>query len=137
MEIKQQKHYAALASILTLMGMFIHPAAAIIIPFVLFIFYNWRQMSFARLVALRAADLAFSLQLYLIIASALLAAVSWMKPMTEDDLQNINTIITLSAVAYMMISLIISAIQAFRCKAFEHILSLKIAERLLGKNDLS
>lgn len=133
MDSKQQRHYAAIASIMTLAGMFIHPVAATIIPVVLYILYSWRQMLFARLVALRAADLAFSVQLYLILASALLAALTWVKPISESDVHSMMTTITLSAVAYMALSLIIAAVQAFRCKSFQHILSLKIAERLLGK----
>ena len=70
--IQQEKHYAALAPIMALTGVFAHPAASTVLPLILFFIFRWRNMEFAKLVALRAADLAFSVQLYLVIASALL-----------------------------------------------------------------
>jgi hypothetical protein len=87
-------------------------------------------MDFARLVAIRAADLAFSVQLFLIIASALLALFLNYNPMTEQEARTIMSNITLGFVAYLIVSLAIAIVQAFRGKAFNHILSLKLAERL-------
>ena len=69
---QQEKHYAALAPIMALAGVFAHPVASTLLPLILFFFFNWKQMSFARLVALRAADLAFSMQVIIFLSSVLL-----------------------------------------------------------------
>ena len=128
--IQQEKQYAALAPIMALAGVFAHPAASTILPLILFFIFNWRKLNFARLVALRAADLAFSVQLYLIVASALLVAIIYFNPMTDQQAHSIYSNITLVAVAYLIISLGVATIQSFREKAFKHVLSLKIAERV-------
>ena len=128
--IQQEKQYAALAFIMALAGVFAHPAASTILPLILFFIFNWRKLNFARLVALRAADLAFSVQLYLIVASALLVAIIYFNPMTDQQAHSIYSNITLVAVAYLIISLGVATIQSFREKAFKHVLSLKIAERV-------
>jgi len=127
---QQEKHYAALAPIMALAGVFAHPAASTILPLILFFIFNWRKLDFARLVALRAADLAFSVQLYLIVASALLAAVISFYPMTDQQAHGIYTNITFVVVVFLIVSLIAGTIQSFRGKALKYILSLKIAERV-------
>lgn len=129
--INQEKHYAALAPVMALAGVFAHPLSSAILPLILFFIFNWRNMDFARLVALRAADLAFSVQLFLILASALLAAYMSFYPMTIQQAHAITSNITLAAVIYLIISFVAGTIQAFRGSAFKYILSLKIAERFL------
>jgi len=127
---QQEKQYAALAPIMALAGVFAHPVATTVLPLILFFIFNWRKLEFARLVALRAADLAFSVQLYLIVASALLATVISFYPMIGQQAQSIYSNITFITVIYLIISLLIKTIQAFRTKAFKYILSLKIAKRV-------
>jgi len=128
--LKQEKQYAALAPLLALAGIFIHPMATTILPLILYFLFNWRRMGFARLVAIRAADLGFTIHLFLIISSALLGLYINYNPMPGQEAQAINQNVTLVFVVYLMVSLLIGAVQAFRGKAFSYILSLKIAERL-------
>ena len=130
--IQQEKQYAALAPIMALAGVFAHPVASTVLPLILFFIFNWRNMDFARMVALRAADLAFSIQLFLVLASALLVAYLSFNPMTEQQAHGIFTNVTLIAVAYLIVSLVAGAIQAMRGVEFKYILSLKIAERVLS-----
>ena len=129
--LQQEKQYAALAPIMALAGIFAHPFATTLLPLALFFFYNWRKMEFAGRVALRAADLAFSMQLYLILASALLLAYMSFNPLPAQQAEDITSNITLVAVGYLIISFVIAAIQAVRGKSFNDFLSLKIAERIL------
>lgn len=129
--LQQEKQYAALAPIMALAGIFAHPFATTLLPLALFFFYNWRKMEFAARVALRATDLAFSVQIFLFLASALLLAYMSIDPLPVRQAEDMTSHITLIAVGYLIISFVIAAIQAVRGKAFTNILSLKIAERIL------
>lgn len=129
--LQQEKQYATLAPIMSLAGIFAHPAASIALPLILFFIFNWRNMDFARRTAIRAADLAFTVYLFLILSSALLAAYISFNPMTDVQAHNITMNITIAAVLYLGISLLIGTVQSFRGKSFNYILSLKIAERFL------
>ena len=129
--LSQENHYAALAPLMALTGVFAHPAASTLLPLILFFIFRWRNLEFAKLVALRAADLAFSMQLYLIVASALLAALVTFYPLTDLQIHRLFTYITVVVLAYMMISLIIATIQSIRGKTFNYVLSLKIGEKVL------
>jgi hypothetical protein len=50
--------------------------------------------------------------------------------MTDQQAHGIYSNVTLVAVAYLIISLVLATIQSFRGKGFKHVLSLKIAERV-------
>ncbi len=129
---QQEKNYAALAPIMAVAGVFAHPVASTILPLMLFFIFYWRKMELAQLIALRAADLAFTVQLFMVIASLLFAGYLSLYPTTEHDAHRIVTITTLVVIIYMITSLLIGVIQAFRNKAFNYILSLKIAERIFN-----
>ncbi len=130
--IQQEKHYAALAPIMALAGVFVHPAASTVLPLILYFIFAWRKMEFSRLTALRAADLAFSVQVFLVLGSLLLTLYAAYNPMPQNEIQLIVRYFTLITVGYLVISLAIGILQAFRGKAFSYPLSLKIAERLLN-----
>ena len=127
---QQEKHYAALAPIMALAGVFAHPVASTLLPLILFFFFNWKQMSFARLVALRAADLAFSMQVIIFLSSVLLMVYLSFFTMTEQQARGLMSLITLVVLIYMTISLLIGIVQAFRGKSFSYFLSFKIGERV-------
>lgn len=128
---QQEKHYAALAPIMALAGVFVAPVASTILPLILYFIFRKRNMEFAKLVALRAADMAFSIQFLLILASGLLAAWLFFYPMPNQQAQQIISNLTFVAIVCLIASLLMAAIQSFRGKAMNYVLSLRIAERLL------
>jgi hypothetical protein len=128
---QQQKQYAALAPIMAMAGVFAHPAASTVLPLILYFIFRWRNMDFAGLVAIRTADIAFSVLLFLMLASMLLTVYLHYNPMPQHEIQGIIRFLTLVTVGYLIISLVIGIIQAFRGKAINYLLSLKIAERIL------
>lgn len=132
--VRLENQYAALAPVMALSGMFAHPVAGTLLPLILFFIYYWRRMDFAALAALRAADLAFSIQLFLLLASVLLVVYSSYNPITDQQAHGVFRNITLISVFYLIVSFVAGAIQAFRRKKFKYILSLKIAERLVFSN---
>lgn len=126
-----QKQYAALAPIMAMAGVFAHPAASTVLPLILYFIFRWRNMDFAGLVALRTADVAFSVLLFLMLASTLLTLYLNYNPMPQHEIQGIIRFLTLVTVGYLIISLALGIVQAFRGKAINYFLSLKIAERIL------
>jgi hypothetical protein len=128
---QQQKQYAALAPIMAMAGVFAHPAASTVLPLLLYFIFRWRNMDFAGLVALRTADIAFSVLLFLMLASMLLTLYLNYNPMPQNEIQGIIRFLTLVTVGYLIISLGIGIVQAFRGKAINYFLSLRIAERIL------
>ena len=126
----QEQKYAALAPIMSLAAIFAHPIASTLLPLILFFIFHARRMEYARLVALRAADLAFSMQLYLVFATLLLAGYLKFRPLPVNDVQYIVGAITLILIIYLSIALIVGIVQAFRGKAVRYYLSLRIGERV-------
>ena len=123
---------AALAPILALAGIFAHPSATVILPLLIFFIFHWQKKSFPRLVALRAADLAFSVQLALIIFSALLITYLYFYPLPEATTRRTISLVTLALILYLGMSLIISSILAFRGKNYKPLVSFRIGERVLN-----
>jgi len=130
--VQQEKHYAALAPIMAIMGVFAHPVASTILPLILFFIFYWRRMELAQLIALRAADLAFTVQLFMVTASLLFAGYFSLYPTTAETGQRLITLTTLAVLIYMLASLVFGTVQAFRGKATKYFLSLRIAERVFN-----
>jgi len=130
--VQQEKHYAALAPIMALMGIFAHPVASTVLPLILFFIFYWRRMELAQLIALRAADLAFTIQLVLVVASLLFAGYFSLYPTPEQDAHRLVTLTTFAVLIYMIVSLVIGTVQTFRGVTFKYFLSLRIAERIFN-----
>jgi len=130
--VQQEKHYAALAPIMALMGIFAHPVASTVLPLILFFIFYWRRMELAQSIALRTADLAFTIQLVLVVASLLFAGYFSLYQTTEQDAHRLVTLTTSAVLIYMIVSLVIGTVQAFRGVAFQYFLSLRIAERIFN-----
>lgn len=127
---QKEKHYAALAPLLSLAGIFAHPIASIIIPLILFFIFYWRRLELAQTIALRTADLAFSVMLFLVVTDLLLLAYVSVYPTTQDQAHTIGKIKTFAILVYMIGYLIAATIQALRGKTIRFYLSLRIAERV-------
>ncbi len=128
--VQQEKHYAALAPIMALMGIFAHPVASTVLPLILFFIFYWRRMDLAQTIALRAADLAFTIQLFFVITSLVIAIYFSQFPSTEATVHRVVTISSLALVGYLIAALLIGTVQAFRGNAIKYYLSLRIAERI-------
>jgi uncharacterized Tic20 family protein len=128
--VQQEKHYAALAPILALMGLFIHPMASTILPLVLFFIFYWLRREAAQLVALRTADLVFTVQLFRAVIWLLFTVSINFIPTTANTALRIDTAIIIVVLIFLVASLIYGAVQTLRGKEFKYPLSLRIAERV-------
>jgi uncharacterized Tic20 family protein len=128
---KQEKQYAALTPILTIAGIFAHPMASVILPLVMFFIFYWRRKTNASLVAIRCADLAFSIQLTIIITSLLVMLAMSVFSITQQEARIVMTSVTVVLLLYMTLSLALATFMVFRDKIFRHWFSFRIGERLL------
>lgn len=128
-----ERHFGVLAPILALAGIFIDPYATTLIPLIMFFIYHWQKMEFARLVALRVVDLAFSMQLFLILGSLLLLIYMSFRPLPIEQAREMTANMTIVVVVYLTGSLLLAAVYAWRGKPFNNALSLRIAERIIAR----
>ena len=126
-----QRSYMALAPLSSLAGIFINPLASTVTPLILyFIFRNSRPA--VSKVALQTADLAFSIQLWIMLISlALMLGISldWI---VASDAQQIMGTATIVILAIFVVSLLFAVYQAFNGRSCTHIFSFKIAERVFN-----
>ena len=128
---RKQRQYMALAPLASLAGIFIDPLASTIAPLILyFIFRNYQAA--ASITALRAADLAFSIQLWIVLISLLLMLGISIDIVTTNQTQQMMGMGTSVILVFFVISLLYAAYQAFNGKTANYIISFKIAERVLG-----
>ena len=126
-----QRSYMALAPLSSLAGIFINPLASTVTPLILyFIFRKSRPM--VSKVALQTADLAFSIQLWIMLISlALMLGISldWIP---ANDAKQIMGQATSIILIIFVVSLIFALYQALNSRGCTHILSFKIAERVFN-----
>jgi uncharacterized Tic20 family protein len=125
----KQRSYMALAPLSSLAGIFINPLASTITPFILFFIFRTKRPAVSK-VALQTADLAFSVQLWIMLFSlALMLGISldWI---VANDAQRIMTTATIVFIAFFVISLFFALYQALNDRSCTHMLSFKIAERV-------
>jgi len=126
-----QRSYMALAPLSSIAGIFINPLASTVMPLILyFIFRNSRPM--ASKVALQTADLAFSIQLWIMLISlALMLGISldWI---VANDAKQIMGQATSVILIIFVVSLLFALYQALNSRGCTHIFSFKIAERVFN-----
>jgi len=126
-----QRSYMALAPLSALAGIFINPLASTVTPLILyFIFRNSRPM--VSKVALQTADLAFSIQLWIMLISlALMLGISldWI---VANDAKQIMGQATSVILIIFVVSLLFALYQALNSRGCTHIFSFKIAERVFN-----
>lgn len=126
-----QRSYMALAPLSSLAGIFINPLASTVTPLILyFIFRKTRPM--VSKVALQTADLAFSIQLWIMLISlALMLGISldWI---AANDAKQIMGQATSIILIVFVASLLFALYQALNCRGCTHIFSFKIAERVFN-----
>ena len=122
---------AGLGPVLSAMGVFIHPAATILLPFALHLFTRKRPDTLVSLSALRAADLAFSVYIWLTLKDLVLIGMSRVESLAHYATEANHSLITVLLLAYLLISLTAGFVQAMRGRLFRYPLSFRIAERIL------
>ena len=126
-----QRSYMALAPLSSLAGIFINPLASTVTPLILyFIFRNSRPA--VSKVALQTADLAFSIQLWIMLISlALMLGISldWIN---ANDARQIMGTATSVILVIFVVSLLFALYQALNGRTCTHIFSFKIAERVFN-----
>ncbi len=130
MQKNYQSAYMALGPVTALAGIFIQPLASTLLPLMLYFLFRKSRETAAR-VALQTADLAFSIQLWIVLASlGIMLAIS----MNWIDMQQSRQLMeqaTLLLVVLFVISLTYALFKAFQGKTCRHWLSFRIAERVL------
>ena len=126
----RQRSYMALAPLGALAAIFIAPLASTVIPLIIFFIFRNKRSDVAT-VALQTADLAFSVQLWIILASlALLLGIS-LDVITTNNAQSIMTNITLVILVLFVASLLVATYRAIQGLGCRHLFSFKIAEKVL------
>lgn len=126
-----QRSYMALAPLSSLAGIFINPLASTVTPLILyFIFRNSRPQ--VGKVALQTADLAFSIQLWIMLISLVLMlgiSINWVSPEESQQMMGMATWVILGL---FVVSLLFALYQAINGRTCTHIFSFKIAERVFN-----
>ena len=125
----KQRSYMALAPLSSLAGIFIDPIASTITPLILFFIFRTSRPKVSQ-VALQTADLAFSIQLWIMLISlALMLGISldWIIANEARQMMNIATSVIL---VIFVVSLLFALYQALNGRSCTHIFSFKIAERV-------
>ena len=126
-----QRSYMALAPLSSLAGIFINPLASTITPLILFFIFKNSRPQVAK-VALQTADLAFSIQLWIMLISLSLMLGISLDWIIANDAQQIMGAATIVILLIFVISLLFSVYQAFNGRSCTHIFSFKIAERVFN-----
>ena len=129
---EKEKRYAALAPLLAIAGIFIHPVASTLLPLVMFLVLHRQAKVDASTIALRAADLVFSAQLVIILANLFVGLLFNLVSISAQAAQTILLVINMTVLIYLMVSLSIAAVQAFRGQVYRHLVSFRLAERVLS-----
>jgi uncharacterized Tic20 family protein len=126
-----QRSYMALAPLSSLAGIFINPLASTITPFILFFIFRNSRPAVSK-VALQTADLAFSIQLWIMLISlALMLGIS-LEWIVANDAKQIMGQATSIILIIFVVSLLFAVYQAFNSRSCTHIFSFKIAERVFN-----
>lgn len=127
----KQRSYMALAPLTSLAGIFISPLASTAPPLILFfIFSNSRPM--VSKVALQTADLAFSIQLWIMLISLSLMLGISLDWFTANEAREIMGTATSVILVIFVVSLLFALYQALNGRSCTHIFSFKIAERVFN-----
>jgi len=126
-----QRSYMALAPLSSLAGIFINPLASTITPFILYFIFRKSRPAVSK-VALQTADLAFSIQLWIMLISlALMLGIS-LDLLVANDAKQIMGQATSIILIIFVVSLLFALYQALNARSCKHIFSFKIAERVFN-----
>jgi hypothetical protein len=135
-EIRKTRQMAALSPLLSAAGLFIHPVACTLLPFVYYLFLRRGSRELAKTVALRTADLAFTVQIFLILVGLGLHLLALLSGNDPAGFGRWQLLLGGIIAVYFFANLIIALVLAWRGSAWRFPLSLRLAERIfaaLGK----
>lgn len=127
----KERQYMTLAPLLALAGIFIDPIASTLAPLVLYFIFRNSRPNTAR-IALRTADLAFSVQLWIVLTSLAFMLLISADLLTPNDVKPMMGMATIIILAIFVISLLVATYQAFKGNVYKYLFSFRIAERVLG-----
>lgn len=125
-----QRSYMALAPLSSLAGIFIDPLASTVIPLILFFIFRDSRPKVGQ-VGLQTADLAFSIQLWIVLISLVLMQGISLEWITAREAEVITTQATSIILVLFVVSLLFALYQAINGRTCTHLFSFKIAERIL------
>lgn len=126
-----QRSYMALAPLSSLAGIFINPLASTVTPLILFFVFRSSRPKVAK-VALQTADLAFSIQLWIMLISlAVMLGISF-NWLVAEDAKLIMSQATSIILVLFVVSLFFAVYQSVNGRTCTHIFSFKIAERVFN-----
>ena len=126
----KQRSYMALAPLASLAGIFINPLASTAVPLIIYFIFSSQRPKVAK-VALQTADLAFSIQLWIMLISLSLMlgiSVDWLNANEAKEIMSTATSVIL---VIFIVSLVFALYQAVNGRTCSHLFSFKIAERVL------
>jgi uncharacterized Tic20 family protein len=132
LEIRRRRMLASLAPMLSFAGTFAHPVATTILPFVLFLFLRNRGDAMPRDSALRTADFAFSMNLWLLILQFAVAALRHIPATARVVPEQANAAVAALVLVVFFAFLIVGFVQASRGREFRYPLSFRLAERIFA-----
>jgi len=125
----RQRSYMGLAPLSSLAGIFISPLASTLAPLMLFFIFRNSRPAVAN-VALQTADLAFSIQLWIMLISLVLMLGISLDWIIASDAQNMMGTATTVMLLIFLASLLFAIYQAWNGRGCKHVFSFKIAERV-------
>lgn len=126
-----QRSYMALAPLSSLAGIFINPLASTIAPLILYFIFR-RTRPLVSKVALQTADLAFSIQLWIVLISLALMLGLSLDWIGTNEAKSMMGIATSTILIIFVLSLIFALYQAMNNRSCTHIFSFKISERVFN-----
>jgi len=127
--LTSETRYAALVPLLTLAAALVHPVASTLVPLIAFFIFHKLKREHERLIALRTADLAFTAQIYILLANLVIGAMVYFQQMSGNDAAQFYSLLTFVIIIYLVIMLVYGMVQALRGLIPGYILSLKLGER--------
>ena len=117
----RQRQYMALAPLAALAAIFINPLASTIAPLVIYFIFRNKRTDVAK-TALRTADLAFSIQIWIILMSLALRLGISLNIVAINETQQMMGIATSIILIIYIVSLIFATVQAFNGKMSQKIM---------------
>lgn len=122
---------AGLGPVLSAAGVFIHPIAITLLPFIIFLLTRNRPDNSVSLAALRATDFAFSVYLFFFLKDLVIFFLATIQATAHLATQGNVHLVTSVLLYFLLTMLAVGTLQAVRCKPFRYPLSFRLAERIL------
>lgn len=127
--LRSETRFAALVPLLTLASMMIDPIVTTLVPLVAFFIFHKLQRGHERLISLRTADLAFTAQIYILIANFVIGGMVYLQQIASSEAGRLYSLLTFVIIFYLVTMLLYGMVQALRGQMPGYLLSLRLGER--------